>query len=84
MSPSTLYTVAMDVRFFELAGDGAETQLRRLTETVRAEGARVRLLRSQEEPGLFLLVAEGGTQGPAQLPANCRTWRFTAVPEGPT
>jgi len=65
------------VRFFERAGRDARATLAALAGRLREGGAEVELLASDEQPGLWLLVARGGPEVLAD--AATRTWRFTTV-----
>lgn len=69
------------MRFYELAGDGAAARLTDLARAFEAAGAAAELLRSRDEPGLWLLVVRGAGGEPAP-PAGARVWRFEADPEG--
>ena len=66
----------MTVRFFELAGDGAELRLAELGRRFGAAGAVTELLRSRDQPGLWLLVVRGAGEHEPPLPEGVRVWRF--------
>lgn len=63
------------MRFYELAGDGAAARLTDLARAFDAAGAATELLRSRDDPGLWLLVVRGAGGEPAP-PAGARVWRF--------
>ncbi len=66
-----------DVQFFERAGAGARDALERLGRRLRAEGAAAELLSSEDQPGLWLLLARGGPE--VEPEDGTRRWRFRTV-----
>ncbi len=69
----------LQTRFFELTGERAAERLRALGGALEREGARVTLLASRDQEGLFLLVAEAERWPQAEAPAGARVWTFERV-----
>lgn len=67
------------ITFVERSGADAESVLRRLARRLHDASLSSTLLRSRDEPGLFLLVVDGDAALDTSDEAGARVWRFESA-----
>ena len=67
--------------FVERSGPDAAAELSAIARRCRAGGASVGLLRSRDEPQLYLLTITGDVELEPSERDGARVWRFETTPE---